>query len=180
VTKGEARRIVRTPLRAASLLAIGIVALTACARSGSMPRPTPRRVAPPLPPAGATTLERQVFDLVNRHRVARGLRPLVLDARISREARRHSAAMASGSIPPGHRGFDDRFATLRRTTGCRRLAENVAMNQGLPEPASEAVEDWLASRPHRTNIEGRYDATGIGVATNSSGQSYFTQLFAAR
>jgi uncharacterized protein YkwD len=168
-------------VRRHSVVALAAVfTLAACASSRSV-HPSPRRyVAPPPPTAGATGLERQVLDLVNRYRSARGLRPLLLDPRITREARRHSAAMASGVVPPGHRGFDDRFATLHHTIRCRRLAENVAMNQGLPRPASEAFQDWLDSPHHRTNIEGPYESTGIGVATNRSGQFYFTQLFAAR
>ena len=171
--------IVAARRRASREVAVALLAILLVAACATVPhRRRPSAAPPPPPPSAATTFERQVFDLVNRHRASHGLRPLVLDPRITREARRHSAAMADGSVPPGHGGFDDRFASLRRTIGCRQLAENVAMNEDPWYPASEAFQDWLDSPRHRTNIEGRYHSTGIGVATNDSGQVYFTQLFA--
>jgi len=132
---------------------------------------------------GATDagLEHEVFDLVNRHRTARGLPALVLDPRIGREARRHSAAMATGSTPFGHAGFPDRVAALRRVMSCRLSAENISSSQGYRNPAPEVVRGWLASSGHRSNIEdGRYDATGIGVARSATGKAYFTQIFVGR
>jgi len=123
-------------------------------------------------------LEQEVFDLVNRHRTARGLRALAFDPRIAREARRHSAAMAAGSQPFGHGGFPDRAAALGRVMSCRLSAENISSSQGYRDPAPEVVRGWLASSGHRTNIEdGRYDTTGIGVARSATGKVYFTQIF---
>jgi uncharacterized protein YkwD len=160
--------------RPPALAVVGVLALVACASplrsAGDAVHPTPR----------AASLERQVFELVNRHRRAQALPSLDLDARISREARRHSAAMAAGSIRPGHAGFDDRIAALRRVMPCRSSAENVASNTGYESPASAAVRGWLASRGHRANIEGPYDATGVGVAVTSSGTVYLTQIFVGR
>lgn len=153
---------------------IGTLALGACTSS---------LAAPPRPDRSRSTdaaLERDVLDLVNRHRTGRDLPPLTFDARIAREARRHSAAMAAGSTPFGHGGFDDRFATLRRTVSCRHSAENVASNRGYRDPASEAVRAWLGSRGHRRNLEGPYESTGIGVARSASGELYFTQFFCRR
>jgi uncharacterized protein YkwD len=62
----------------------------------------------------------------------------------------------------------------------KRSAENVASNKGHDQPALQAVEGWLASRRHRSNIEGPYDLTGVGVARNAAGEVYFTQMFVAR
>lgn len=151
----------------------GTLAVVGCGVSSDAARPGDRASASPRAPA----IERAVVDGVNRHRRDAGLRALVLDAAISRQARLHSAAMASRSTPPGHAGFDDRVATLRRTIGCRRAAENVAMNRGYVDPASEAVRGWLRSRGHRENIEGPYGRTGVGVASDAAGNVYFTQIF---
>jgi len=131
---------------------------------------------------GATDagLEREILDLVNRHRTARGLPALVLDPRIAREARRHSAAMATGSRPFGHGGFPDRVAALRPVMSCRSSAENISSSQGYLDPAPDVVRGWLASSGHRSNIEGHYDATGIGVARSATGKVYFTQIFIGR
>jgi uncharacterized protein YkwD len=117
---------------------------------------------------------------VNRHRRARGRPALGSDARIAEQARLHSAAMAAGRTPLGHRGFDDRVAALHRVMTCRRTAENVAFNQGHRDPAAEAVRGWLGSRGHRENIEGPYELTGVGVASNAAGEVFFTQIFVGR
>ncbi|HWP67453.1 MAG TPA: CAP domain-containing protein [Candidatus Limnocylindria bacterium] len=124
-------------------------------------------------------LEQQVLSLVNRHRATRGLPALRADARIAREARRHSAAMASGTVPFGHAGFAERGAALRRVMPCRSSAENVASSLGYDDPAGEMVRGWLASSGHRKNIEGPYETTGVGVARSARGQIYVTQIFVA-
>jgi hypothetical protein len=143
--------------------------VSALALAGCGPRHAPGELAAARAVRGAVrpsaAIERDVFDLVNRHRRERGLAALVLDARIGRQARLHSAAMATGATAPGHAGFDERVRLLRREMSCRRTAENVAFNQGYRDPASQAVRGWLGSRGHRENIEGPYQSTGIGVAS---------------
>jgi uncharacterized protein YkwD len=162
---------------------IGTLALGGCIASmaaGDTPtgndRPSPVRRVDPTD----ARLEVAVVDLVNRHRIAHGLSALVADARIAREARRHSAAMATGAIPFGHDGFPDRIAALRRVMACGAAAENVSSTQGYDDPAPEALRGWLASRGHRGTMEGRYDATGVGVARSPTGKIYFTQIFVER
>jgi uncharacterized protein YkwD len=127
--------------------------------------------------ARAAGLEREVHEAVNAHRRGRGLSPLVLDARIGREARLHSVAMAEGKVPLGHHGFEERAKALSRILPSRRSAENVASNEGHRDPASEAVRGWLRSHQHREHIEGPYELTGVGVARNGRGEVYFTQIF---
>jgi len=131
-------------------------------------------------PSANAALERAAYELVNRHRRARGLAPLALDPRISQEARLHSLTMADGRTPFGHDGFADRVNALSHVMTCRRSAENVASNKGHRDPASEAVQGWLESRAHRENIEGAYSLTGIGVARNAAGEVFFTQIFVGR
>ena len=92
----------------------------------------------------------------------------------------HSLAMADGTTPFGHDGFSDRVKALSHVMTCRRTAENVASNRGHRDPASEAVRGWLESRAHRENIEGPYGLTGIGVARNTAGEVFFTQIFVGR
>src|SRR5439155_13700919 len=89
-------------------------------------------------PRADAALERAVHELVNRHRRARGLAPLTLDQRISRQARLHSLAMAEGRTHFGHDGFTDRIEALGQVMTCRRTAENVASNRGPRDPAAEA------------------------------------------
>jgi len=139
-----------------------------------------RAAGTPQGPSANAALERAAYELVNRHRRARGLAPLALDPRISHEARLHSLAMADGRTPFGHDGFADRVNAVSHVMTCRRSAENVASNKGHRDPASEAVRGWLASRAHRENIEGPYALTGIGVARNAVGEVFFTQIFVGR
>ena len=162
------------------LFALGAVAviIAGCGRSIAAGRPRPE--TPTRPSSTATALEREVFDAVNRHRRARGLPGLALDARIARAARAHSAAMAAGSVAVGHAGFDARVDALHRVMAFRRSAENVAYNLRHRSPAAEAVRGWLASRGHRANIEGHYDTTGVGVAVGADGAVYLTQIFVGR
>ena len=160
----------------AGALAVALLLATPCPRAIAGPVPPPTRFGNTS--ASDATLERSIYSLVNRYRSQRGLRPLVLDPEISRVARRHSAAMAAHARDVGHEGFDDRVLILRRALATRRTAENVALNRGYRDPASEAVRGWTASDGHRLNMEGPYyQATGIGVARNADGELYFTQIF---
>src|SRR5262249_14959518 len=161
----------------------GVLALTRCVSPSAADRPqAPRTGAAAVarPSASTDTLEREVHELLNRHRKAHGLAPLALDARISRQARLHSAAMATGATPLGHQGFEDRVRVLAQTMSCERSAENVGFNEGYDDPAAVMVRSWLASRGHRENIEGPYDLTGIGATRNAAGEVYFTQMFVGR
>jgi uncharacterized protein YkwD len=151
---------------------LGALALQACAAHD------PPRAANPR--SGDAALERAVHEQVNQHRRARGLAPLTLDARITEQARLHSVAMANGRTRFGHDGFADRVKALRRAMPCPRTGENVASNRGHQDPAGEAVRGWLGSPPHRENIEGPYELTGIGVARSPKGEVFFTQMFVGR
>ena len=163
----------RRDVGAVALVLLACVAPTA---SGRSPR------AAPAPSGGKSTsaLERAAFELVNRHRLDRGLPALRLDPRVADQARSHSADMAAGNVALGHAGFDGRVQALRRAIPWRATAENVAFNRGHSDPAAEAVRGWLASRAHRENIEGPYEVTGVGVASNPAGETYFTQIFVGR
>jgi len=123
------------------------------------------------------SVEQAVHNQVNQYRASRGLPPLSLDARISEQARVHSQNMAIGTVPFSHDGFTQRVQTIARVIPYSGAAENVAYNQGYGDPATQAVQGWLRSTGHRTNIEGQYNLTGIGIAKNSQGEYYFTQIF---
>ena len=123
------------------------------------------------------SVEQAVHNQVNQYRASRGLPPLSLDARISEQARAHSQNMAIGAVPFSHDGFSQRVQTIAKVIPYSGAAENVAYNQGYSDPATQAVQGWLRSTGHRTNIEGQYSLTGIGIAKNSQGEYYFTQIF---
>lgn len=122
-------------------------------------------------------LEQSVHAQINQYRKSKGLPPLTLDPRISRQALGHSQAMASGRVPFSHNGFQQRVQAIASLIPYSGAAENVAYNMGYRDPATQAVQGWLKSPGHRKNIEGRYDLTGVGIAQNAKGEMYFTQIF---
>jgi uncharacterized protein YkwD len=126
------------------------------------------------------TLEQKVFVQINQYRATKGLPPLTSNATIAQQARIHSQNMANGSVPFSHEGFQQRFQTIAAVIPLMSMAENVAYNSGYSDPVTVAVQGWLKSPGHKTNIEGNYNLTGIGVAKSRTGAYYFTQIFVRR
>jgi uncharacterized protein YkwD len=126
---------------------------------------------------GIAALEQSIHQKINAYRASRGLPALSLNATISNVARTHSQNMASGTVPFGHQGFNTRVQTLSKTFTFRSAGENVAFNFGFSDPVTTAVNGWLKSQGHLDNIIGAYNLTGVGVARNSKGEYYFTQIF---
>jgi len=99
-------------------------------------------------------------------------------------ARYHSSNMAAG----GYLNHVDRDgldltgrASLLGVRGWRAIGENVAYNQGYPDPTAFAVERWMISDKHRANIlNGDFTHAGLGIARGADGRVYFTQVFMRR
>lgn len=127
-----------------------------------------------------SALEKQVYEQVNEHRASRHLSPLVFNSHISEQARNHSQAMANGQVPFSQEGFDLRAETLSKTIPYQGICENVAYNLGYADPVRAAVGSWIRDPKRVVSIEGEYELTGIGVATNIRGEYYFTQIFIRR
>ncbi|MFN2456017.1 MAG: CAP domain-containing protein [Pyrinomonadaceae bacterium] len=132
----------------------------------------------------ATSVERHAFDLINAQRVANGQTPFVWDGELTRMARLHSMHMAEKNFFD-HVGPDGRDMVARahdcRIFGWRSLGENISYNQGFDDPAAFAVERWMHSTKHRTNIlNGGFTRSGLGAARAADGRIFFTQVFAAR
>ncbi len=132
----------------------------------------------------ATSDEQRAFAMVNEQRAANGEEPLVWDAELCRMARAHSAHMAAQNFFD-HVGPDglDMVARAHAANlyGWQALGENIAYNQGFDDPASFAVERWMHSTKHRTNIlNAQFSRSGLGVARAADGRIFFTQVFAAR
>ena len=139
------------------------------------PTPTP----PPPLAAAPPPLEYFVHDLVNEHRTAQGLTPLAFSPEISDIARVHSEDMANGRVGYGHGGIENRRLAVANFIDRGLTAENVHTIRNHETPsliAEEAVAGWLDSPGHRSNIEGDYNLTGIGIG-RAAGWYYFTQLF---
>ncbi len=164
------------PAMLLTMLAISSCDIPLNADIGS-PQPETIAASPPKPPSA---MEKSIHQQINQYRQLRKLPPLALDARISEQAKIHSQNMASGKVPFSHQGFDERVSAIRRQIPYRAAAENVAFNQGYPNPGEQAVDGWIKSNGHRVNIEGQYNLTGVGVVKNAKNEYYFTQLFINR
>lgn len=134
----------------------------------------------PLPAVEA--IEEGVVAGVNREREARGLAPLVLDARMVPVARAHSEDMLRRDFfdhvsPDGVRPAD---RVLAGGISFKKVAENILENRHVDEPVAAAVAAWMASPGHRANIlDPAFTATAVGVAVDpDEGRIVFTQLFA--
>lgn len=121
------------------------------------------------------SIEASVFEKINKFRTSQALPALTRNSAIDNQARTHSQNMAKGTIPFGHYGFSQRIQAI--SIPYLAAAENVAMNRGYTDPATQAVQGWLGSSGHLNNIRGKYNLTGVGVATNSKGEVYLTQIF---
>lgn len=122
-------------------------------------------------------MEKSVHRQINQYRGKKGLPPLKLDGKISAIAREHSKRMADKKVAFGHDGSKSRYQKISKLIRWRGVAENVAYNQGYRNPGKSAVDGWIKSPGHQRNMVGKYEVTGIGVAKNSKGEYYFTQLF---
>lgn len=122
-------------------------------------------------------LEQEVHQLINRYRISKNLSPLISHEIITQQARMHSRAMATKSVPVSHNGFDQRVEIISRSLPFRAAAENIAYQKGYSHCAEGITQNWLKSTAHRENIEGDYHLTGIGVAMDSQGACYITQIF---
>ena len=103
-------------------------------------------------------------NLVQHHNAQRaGLPPLVRDARLDRAAQLHAENMArQGRMShvldgrgPGARVCDQGVCRIG-------VGENVAVGQ---RSTGDVMRSWMASPPHRANIQGRYRFIGVGYSS---------------
>jgi uncharacterized protein YkwD len=142
-------------------------------------RPTPSRTpsrAPRASSAGADSREGQVVEIVNRERAANGCGPVSTNTKLAEAARLHSEDQAAND-KMSHDGSDgSSFVERARRAGYSSpMSENVAM--GFASPTA-VMDGWMNSQGHRTNILNcDAKAIGVGIAANSAGRLYWTQVF---
>ncbi|WP_394278719.1 CAP domain-containing protein [Microbacterium sp.] len=119
----------------------------------------PLTTAEPAAAAAASTsctgttqaaVQKRILTDVNAARAKAGKGAMTLNGDINR-------VQYSAQIPAGWRG----------------AAENVAYGYS----PSAVTAGWMDSPGHRANILGAYNRIGIGVACDSNGRAYYTQVF---
>lgn len=145
-----------------------------------LPTPPPAPVTvvtPPAPPSpdGETAAEQALVDAVNQARVAGGLAPLAVDAKLAQAAHIHANDMARLDLMQ-HDLPGVAQPTLRdRATfvgySFSRLAENIAFNFADAESVMSA---WMGSTGHQANILGAdFTQVGVGIAYDAAGDPYY-------
>ncbi len=135
---------------------LALLALGACAPGAVDPAPQQLAAAPPkLDQETARTT-------INAYRAHHGLRPLVIEARLTRAAELHAHDLAAHDRI-SHSGTDgsDPWQRLRRTGyNPRVVAENVGAGQ---TSLAEVIKGWQESPGHDANLL-LADATEMGIA----------------
>ena len=129
------------------------------------------------PSTDFSSYQRQVLDLVNAERSKRGIAPLTLDSNLSSVATKKSQDMINKNYfdhtsPTYGSPFNmmNQFGISYRSAG-----ENIAKGQRTPQ---DVVTAWMNSEGHRKNIlNSSYTNLGVGVAKDSNGTIYWTQMF---
>jgi len=118
-------------------------------------------------------IETEIANLINQHRVSKGLNPLEKINHISNVSEGHDDYMISINTLT-HALFAQREENLRTTLGAVAVGENIACNFST---AQSVVTAWIESPAHKANMEGNYTHFGIAVKTNAEGKMYFTNMF---
>jgi uncharacterized protein YkwD len=140
--------------------------------------------------ASKRALVRATLCVLNNARSRHNIRPLRLNRKLSRAARRHSRAMARHRFfshnSLGGADFVDRIRRTGYLSGARSwyVGENIAYGSRDRSSPRSIARAWLNSPPHRANILNRsFREIGIGLALgtpNGSGGGTYTTDFARR
>ncbi len=134
--------------------------------------------------AALMEIEQDAFQLINVERAIAGLPALKWNEKLAKVARLHSDNMADYNFF-SHKGADglmvDDRADKLGLGEWRAIGENIAFMQGYKNPAAVAVEKWLLSASHRTNLlNPQWSDSAVGVSMTEDGKVYFTQVFLLR
>lgn len=124
-----------------------------------------------VPPA--KTIEIEILELINNHRLSIGLNPLRNMDIIKSQAYSHTDYMVDQNTV-SHDNFFSRKNYLTNNIGAKSVSENVAY--GFTS-AKSVVNAWLDSEGHKQNIEGNFTDFDISAEKNADGKWYYTNIF---
>lgn len=145
------------------------------------PNPTPQPEPAPQPnpvpqPSGLTAREQQMLDLINKDRLANGLKPLQADMRLTRLARMKSQDIVDNNY------FAHQSPTYGNAFDMMR-ANNISFIRGgenLSKAGNVQVSHarLMNSTNHRANLLNPYFThVGIGIVNNNPSGIVVTQMF---
>ena len=124
----------------------------------------------------AKTIEIEILELINAHRIELGLNPLNNLNIIKSVAYSHTDYMVSVN-QVNHDNFFQRKSSLEQHASATKVSENVAY---AFSSAQSVVNAWINSEGHRANIEGDFTDFDISAEQNEDGKWYFTNIFIKR
>ena len=141
---------------------------------GSSAVPTPK---PSEPPRGLSADEQSLIDLTNAERKKVSAGPVRFDPVLMKVARDQSNHMAR--LQQLSHELEGRTFSLRmKEAKYQALAAGEICAEGARDP-KEAISDWLQSPGHKeTMLNPKYTAIGVGIAADTDGRRYYTEVFA--
>lgn len=122
------------------------------------------------------TIEVEILELINNHRLALGLNALTNMTMVKSVAFSHTDYMVDKN-EVSHANFYKRSDYLKTNAGANKVSENVAYGY---TSAQSVVNAWLKSEAHRANIEGDYTNFDVAAEENAEGKWYYTNIFIKR
>ncbi len=121
----------------------------------------------------AKSIEIEILNLINDHRLSEGLSPLEDMDIVKSVAFSHTDYMVySGEV--SHDNFYTRSNYLKSHAGAKRVSENVAYGYSSAE---SVVRAWLKSEAHKNNLEGDYTNFDVSAEKNEEGRWFYTNIF---
>jgi uncharacterized protein YkwD len=121
----------------------------------------------------AKSIELEILDLINDHRLSQGLNPLGDMNIIKSVAYSHTDYMVDKD-EVSHANFYTRSDYLKAHAGAKKVSENVAYGYSS---AQSVVNAWIKSESHKANLEGDYTNFDVSAEKNLDGRWYYTNIF---
>lgn len=118
-------------------------------------------------------IETKILELINNHRLSKGLDPLNDLTIVKSVAFSHTDYMVDKD-EVSHDNFYTRSNYLKANAGAKKVSENVAYGYSKAE---SVVNAWIKSDSHRKNIEGDFTNFNISAEKNDEGKWYYTNIF---
>ncbi len=119
------------------------------------------------------TIEVEILELINNHRLSIGLNPLKDMMLIKSVAFTHTDYMVDND-EVSHANFYSRSDYLKANASAIKVSENVAYGYSS---ATSVVRAWLKSEGHKATIEGDFSNFDVSAELNDEGKWYYTNIF---
>tara|TARA_R110000868_G_scaffold66690_2_gene198493 strand:- start:110 stop:532 length:423 start_codon:yes stop_codon:yes gene_type:complete len=121
----------------------------------------------------AKTIEVEILELINNHRLTLGLNPLGDMNIIKSVANSHTDYMVVKD-EVSHYNFFTRSNYLKSNVGAQKVSENVAFGYSSAE---SVVRAWIKSEAHKAILEGDFTNFDVSAEKNEEGRWYYTNIF---